>query len=140
MRGKDYDYVIGIDPGVKTGYAAYNPHTDTLFLKTYMIHEAMQEVKRMAQSGYKVFIRVEDARLRKWFGTAGREVLQGVGSVKRDSKIWEDFLNDEMIPFEMTNPKNSKTKLDWKEFQKITGYLGSSNQHERDAGILVWKY
>lgn len=89
-----------------------------------------------------VFIRVEDARLRKWIpyqknekAEAGRR--EGAGSVKRDAKIWEDFLTDIGADFEMVAPKNNKTKVTAAFFKKLTGYQGKTNEHERDAAMLV---
>ena len=41
------------------------------------------------ETGHEIKLRIEDARLRKWYGNAGREELQGAGSVNRDASIWE---------------------------------------------------
>ena len=47
------------------------------------------------------------------------------GSVKRDAKIWEDFLKGMGIPFEMPHLKNGRTKVDDTEFCRIFGvYTG----------------
>jgi hypothetical protein len=86
----------------------------------------------------KIFVRFEDARLRKWFGNAGREKLQGAGSIKRDCVIWNDFLTRKQIPFEAVAPKNNKTKLSSKAFKEITKYEGKTSEHSRDAAMLVF--
>lgn len=128
--------IIGIDCGVNTGFAIYSPEREKLYcLKSLMIHEAM-EIVLFEKNNIKI-VRVEDARLRK-FVTGGREKLQGVGSVKRDAKIWEDFLTDNNIPFEMVAPKNNRTKLNQETFRKITGWSEKTNEHSRDAGMLVF--
>lgn len=134
-----YDIIIGIDTGVNTGIAIWHC-LDKLFIKisTEKIHKAMDIV-----SGYsdcKTLVRVEDARLRKWFGKAGKEQLQGAGSIKRDAKIWEDFLTDKGIPFELVAPKKGMTKLDAETFKKITKYTGRTTSHSRDAALLVFGY
>lgn len=30
--------------------------------------------------------------------------------------------------------------LDAEQFAKVTGWTGSSNQHERDAAMVAWQY
>jgi hypothetical protein len=132
--------IIGIDPGVQTGLALYDTEVKILCqLETVPIHRAMETVLRY-HSQYKIVVRFEDARLRKWFGKAGREKLQGADSVKRDCRIWEDFLKDSGIPFEAVAPQQNKTKIKAETFRKITGWTGRTTEHSRDAGMLVYGY
>ena len=63
---------------------------------------------------------------------------QGAGSVKRDSQIWEDFLSDNGIRFEMRAPKNNTTKLSADVFKALTKWPKRTNSHERDAAMLVF--
>ena len=63
---------------------------------------------------------------------------QGAGSIKRDAKIWEDFLNRKNIDFQMVNPTSRKTKINKDYFQKLTGYKGNTSEHGRDAAMLVF--
>jgi hypothetical protein len=133
-------YIIGIDPGTYTGIAVYDCERKMFVLvATLSIHRAMDVVKGF-EIEKSIFVRVEDARLRNWFGKSGREKLQGAGSVKRDSKIWSDFLTDEGIPFELVAPKNNVTKISAEAFKKLTGYNGRTSEHGRDAAMLVWGY
>ena len=132
MRNMKIKYHIGIDPGVNTGVAIWNSEKKELECFSLMIHQAFELVKK-----YDCFVYVEDARLRKYI-TGGREKLQGAGSIKRDSKIWEDFLTDKNIAFKLIAPKNNRTKLDSVTFTKLTGFKGRTNQHERDAAMLVF--
>jgi hypothetical protein len=63
-----YDYVIGIDTGVNTGYAVYNPKEKNIeVVSTMAIDEAMEEVLAFVDSDYSILVIVEDARLRKFF-------------------------------------------------------------------------
>lgn len=131
-------FIVGIDTGINTGFAIYSPERGKLyFVASMMIHEAMERV--LYEKNNISLVRVEDARQRK-FITGGREKLQGAGSIKRDAKIWEDFLKDNSIPFEMVAPKNNKTKLNKDAFEKLTGYYKSTNEHGRDAAMLVFGY
>jgi hypothetical protein len=137
--------LIGIDTGVHTGLAFYDTDLKALkYVKEYKIHRAMDLVKRLWDSGEDIKVRFEDARKRTWFGhhTAkeDRARLQGAGSVKRDCQIWEDYLTDLGIPFEMVAPKNNATKLTAEQFRRITGYEGKTNEHGRDAAMLVYGY
>lgn len=140
---KNHRYIIGIDTGVNTGFAIWDKKEKTfLQIHTLCIHEALKKAELLISGLGKneVLIRVEDARQRKWFGNSGKEQLQGAGSVKRDAKIWEDFLKDLNIDFEMVAPKNNKTKLDAKKFKMITGWKDQTNEHGRDAAMLCYGF
>ena len=139
MSQQQFKYYIGIDCGVNTGFAAWDKKGKKLtHVKTLKIHEAMELIKAWIMDRPDTFIRVEDARKRKWFGKSGREQLQGAGSIKRDSKIWEDYLTDLKFQFEMVPPKNNKTKMNTDVFRSITGYAGKTTEHSRDAAMLVY--
>lgn len=134
------EFAIGIDSGVNTGIAIWNCSTGQFVdIKTTMIHRAMETVRQYAVS-HKIRVIVEDARK----ATYGRNTetdyhkAQGAGSVKRDGKIWEDFLTDLKVPFEMKRPVKSKTKLSKESFQIITKYKGITSNHSRDAALLVY--
>lgn len=140
---------IGIDTGVHTGYAVYDSNEkELLAVGCDMVHRAMQIVNGLSmkahREGGKIRVRVEDARKRTWYGfhTAqeDRARLQGAGSVKRDAQIWEDFLTDLGVDFEMVAPKNNATKLTAEQFRRITGYEGKTNEHGRDAAMLVYGF
>lgn len=129
---------IGIDPGTKTGYAVYDTEAKQLeTVETTKLHLAFTKVLDLHNSE-DVVVRFEDARLRKWYGNAGREKLQGVGSVKRDCKAWEDFLQDYSIEYHAVPPSNNMTKLTAASFKQITGYQGKTSEHGRDASMLVY--
>lgn len=137
---KKYKYYIGIDCGVATGITVWSKYDANIrHIATVKIHEAMEAVKFWHEA-YKdeVLVRVEDARKRKWFGKAGREQLQGAGSIKRDAKIWEDFLDDLKVDYEMVAPKNNKTKLSSEDFKRLTKYQKATSEHARDSAMLVW--
>jgi hypothetical protein len=134
-------YVIGIDTGVNTGIAMWDKQGKRLkYVDSVSIHTAIIYIEHCIQTfGIdNILVRVEDARKRIWFGKAGREQLQGAGSIKRDGKIWEDYLADKKIAFELVSPKNNKTKLDASTFKKVTGWPERTNEHARDATMLVF--
>jgi hypothetical protein len=136
----NFDYSIGIDCGTNTGFAVWSAK-EMKFVKlvSIPIHRALFEVKKAFDSGKNLKVYIEDARLRKWFGANSNSKLQGAGSVKRDSTIWEDFCKDYNIPYQLVSPKENKTKLDVKQFKIYTKYEGKTNEHSRDAGMLVFQ-
>ena len=130
--------LIGIDPGVNTGVAAIDKG-GLQVVATMSAVEAEQFVHiRMAQAGGQIAVFFEDARLRNWFGSKGREALQGAGSIKRDCQRWEEWLIHHGISFSKIAPRNNSTKLTAEQFKKITGWQGRTNEHGRDAAMLIY--
>lgn len=143
-----YDYVIGIDPGTHTGLAIWNGNEKQFnSVVTMSIHAALFHIKDFVWTmppGTAVLIRIEDARKRKWYGQMSKEQdtarTQGVGSIKRDCSIWEDFCKDYSIPYEMVKPGNIRTKMNEQAFLKLTGWEGRTSEHARDAALLVFQH
>lgn len=140
-----YHYVIGIDPGVLTGYAIKDTINGEYFeISSNGIVEVMDWVYNMHLLR-EIFVRVEDARKRRWIPKATTESRergrnQGAGSIKRDCQIWEEFLTKHKIPHEFVAPKDNKTKLDSKKFKMFTGWKGKTNSHARDAAAMLLGY
>lgn len=136
---------VGIDPGKHTGFAAWCDDTRKLSsCKALLIHEAMDEVLQLHRAGQLHSVTFEDARLRTWFGGAdarqaksGAGVREGVGSVKRDCTIWADFLGAHGIAYRAVKPQAGATKWTAEQFQRVTGWAGRTNEHARDAALLV---
>jgi len=142
---KQYDYAIGIDTGVNTAIAVWDIRRKLfIHVETTMIHRALlyiwQFMQKCEQQSASFYVRVEDARQRNWFGPRSQYKLQGAGSVKRDSKIWEDFLRDYHISFEMVAPQRQQglTKMSAAAFKQLTHYTGRTTEHSRDAAMLVF--
>lgn len=145
MITRNFKYYVGIDCGVVTGYAVW--WKERKILSTVLsggILECMNEVLDLAMNNPgEVLVRVEDARLRKWIPkqkneTAERGRREGAGSVKRDAGVWQEFLESWDIDHEFVAPKNNKTKVTAQYFKKVTGWIGQTNQHARDAAFLVF--
>lgn len=139
VRAGMADILIGIDCGVNTGFArSFGGKLSEL--KTYTIIEAMDDLLFYCKNGRNpvgVKIYIEDARKRKWV-TGGREKLQGVGSVKRDAQIWQEFCEYYEFDYELVAPKNNRTKLTAEQFNRLTGWTARTNEHSRDAAMLIW--
>lgn len=137
-RVKKHEFIIGIDPGVKTGLACYVD--GELWMDVVTISRAMFVLVAIKAEHEIKKVIVEDARKRKWFGkrTSGKE--QGAGSIKRDCQIWDDFLTEYNLPFEMKHPIKGGTKVSKKLFEQYwKGYkiTGKNNEHTRDAAMLI---
>lgn len=141
-------YIIGIDCGVKTGICIYYAQTKTICkLTSGTLVEVMFSLLYPSIwfdriNAGQVFMRIEDARLRKWIPkqkteTAERGRREGAGYVKAHCAIWEDFCKHFGIPYELVAPKNNTTKVSAEYFRMLTGYKDKTNNHMRDSAMLV---
>ena len=135
--------LIGIDTGVHTGFAVAFDHGEGGVLQrveSLSITQAMQCVLEYEDEHdlKDIMLYIEDARKRTWF-TGGREKSQGVGSVKRDAQIWEDWCKEQGINHKMIHPAANATKKKAIDFTRETGWAGRTNEHARDAAMLVFK-
>lgn len=137
--------LIGIDPGTQTGLARWSTAPQQLQrVECLTILQAMRVVELEAcQRAPDLFVIFEDARKRKWYGKMDAEqkkygagVREGVGYVKRDCAIWEEFLRGLGVAFEMRYP--SATKMKAEPFARLTGWTGRTNEHARDAAMIVF--
>lgn len=127
--------LIGIDTGVNTGVSIWNVSegrfeliTSTSILKAFEIIRA--------HKSYIEMVYVEDARQVKY--KTSRYKAQGAGSVKRDCGIWEEFLAMEKIPSTFVRPQKAITKIDAARFKRMTRWEGRTNEHGRDAAMLIY--
>ena len=141
------DRIVGLDPGVHTGFAIWSCTDRKLVdVQTTTITAAMTMVRLMHDFGSLHSVVFEDARLRKWFGEAdarhkrsGAGIREGVGSVKRDCSIWQEFLEGLAgVPFKPVSPQSKGAKLNAAQFAKLTGWTGRTSEHGRDAAMLIY--
>lgn len=131
-------YYIGIDPGVSTGIAFWDPEkSNYALIRTVNILDAMEFVLKAHEAGEIIEVVVEDARLVK-YRTDPRKA-QGAGSIKRDCGIWETFLKQYGIPHTFVRPRKAITKIDAKLFKMMTKYDKQTSNHARDAAMLVFE-
>lgn len=144
MRGVSQVILAGIDPGVTTGVAVWLPTEKRLrTVDSMTITKAMrwvlEDASIVADPHGGLLVVWEDCRKHRVFGAGQRNAgaLQGVGSVKRDCGIWEEFLTDNRIPNISRRPRSTRTKLKADQFKAATGWDKPSNNHGRDAAMLV---
>lgn len=137
--------VVGIDPGLHTGLAVWDTSArQFLDIRCSGIVSAMDYLDDLAfQRGIGLVV-FEDARQRKWIPRE-RDLAQmkgramGAGSVKRDCSIWEEWCAARGVQYIASRPKNGMTKLTDAYFRGITGYDRRTNEHGRDAAMLVFQ-
>ena len=121
-------------------------------------------------SGNNLYIVIEDATKRKWFGNASdrgkskQEIQkkanakkQGAGAIKVICGFWREwangFDNEHKIIISFNKPFPTSTlkqkgievdkygKITMKGFRQLTGYKGKAcSQHARDAGVIAFTY
>ena len=108
--------LVGVDPGVTTGLATWDTQARALLMVTSMtILRAMRWIIEdcviQAEPRGGLLVVFEDCRNHRVFGAAQRNdaALQGVGSVKRDCGIWEEFLTEARIPYITRAPSRPST-------------------------------
>jgi hypothetical protein len=133
-------YMVGIDPGVNTGFALWEPLEKRLSeVGSTTIVVAMRRVEAIQEAGALSLVVFEDARLRTgYFGERSEHKKQGAGSIKRDCSVWEEWLTVIGAQYVAMSPLQKGAKLDDAPFRKITGWAKRSNSHARDAAMLVY--
>lgn len=130
---------IGIDTGVSTGIAVWQDGK-LQSVESMTITKAMRYILACHSHKYtKLYI--EDAR--QWIGFNGKTKstdarLQGAGSVKRDAKIWEDWCKEHDYEVVFVKPMGKGLKKSAEDFKRITKWEGRTNEHSRDAAMIVF--
>lgn len=129
--------LIGIDPGTHTGIAIKEGGLLRI-VETTTIWKAINLAHEWAEYHGKgnTLVRVEDARLRTWFGDSGPEKWKGAGSIGRDCAIWVEVLTELEMQFELVHPKAVKATTA-EQFERLTGWKGRTSIHAREAAYLV---
>ena len=137
--------VVGIDPGLHTGLAVWDTSArQFLDIRCSGIVSAMDYLDDIAFKRGIGLVVFEDARQRKWIPRE-KDLAQmkgramGAGSVKRDCSIWQEWCEARCVQYIATKPKNGMTKLTDAYFRGITGYDRRTNEHGRDAAMLVFQ-
>ena len=135
---------VGIDTGEHTGVAVW--HSDEkrfISIATRPLWAALQDVLALKATYGGVTVIFEDARQRKWLprersASEYRGKLMGAGAVKRDAKIWEEFLKDNEIPYMAIPPRVGLTQWSADNWARVTQWQGRTSEHARDAALLVY--
>ncbi len=151
--------ILAVDSGVNTALCLLNVSRETLqieLLKSYTLYESLKITEQLINTNNNILIAVEDARLCKIYNKDFQRSVkasQGVGSVKRDAKIWEEFFNyhnikeiskdnTNNISYKFINPLNVTLRKASKDtlirvYKNFEEHLSKTNQHARDAFCIA---
>lgn len=145
---KRTQFYVGIDIGTNTGYAVYDSHLKKFIsIQTLKIHEAMEQVLLLAKENEnRIMVRFENVKSWRPFGKNREPAsarIQGAGSIKRDQSIWEDYLTEHHIPYELVGLTQCRKKTTAAEFKQITGWdskVSPTTEHSRDSAMMVYGF
>jgi len=131
--------IIGLDPGQSTGIAYFvNGKLDGI--GTIAPHEILEHISGATR------VIFEDSRLTSHVFTtvksrpAALKMARNVGEIDAWCKLIVAHCEHLGIPFHGISPKGKGAKMDADSFNKLTGWTGKSNQHERDGAMVAWQY
>lgn len=136
---------IGIDPGTDTGFAMADADTGQLFsIETVTFWEAFDRIRHLQAhvETEVVEIVIEVPPTKHVWQKSARELraLQrqsvDVGSVIREAQLLALGLERLGLPVKRVAPRG-KQPAD--KFAAFTGWDARTNQHERDAALLVFR-
>ncbi len=131
-------YVLGIDPGKTTGVALC---CDGKIIDLYSTDfwGAIDVFENYADS--VVVIELPDTKHVWHNGATTRGAIQrtgvNVGSCIREAELLIQYLIRNRREYVIQKPKG-KSDSGW--FNRVTGWTGRTNQHERDAGLLAFSF
>jgi len=98
-------------------------------------------------SASEIYIVIEDARKRKWYGDKANVKSQGAGAIKVICGFWAEWANNllnagprNIAEIKFIHPLKGGTKKTSRDFKRITGWPGRTNEHMRDAGVIAYTY
>lgn len=135
--------VVGIDPGVNTGFAVVDNGSFT-DIETMTFTEAqawcLNCIDRYREQGNVSTLElvIEDPRGQFVpYNQREPQRIKGVGSVERDCKLWIEFCEFYGIKYRLVKPGKYR-KIDAATFKKWTGWKVRTSEHARAAAMMVF--
>lgn len=131
--------IYGLDPGANTGFAIYHNGR----LENLLTIQPHQIAKYVTGANRVVF---EDSRLTSHLFTTNKsrpvalKMARKVGQVDAYCNIITAICAELGIPCHGISPKDKGAKMDAERFKAVTGWAGKSNQHERDAAMVAYRF
>ena len=147
MESAFWNIYIGIDPDVyKSGVAYYVSETKVLELSNlsfFNLYDYLKFVKEN-QGGNNLTVVIEAGWLNKsnWHKVAdggssiNAKIGQRTGANHEVGKKIVEMCYYLDVKYMLVRPTKSKIRHEY--FKKLTGIIGSTNQEQRDAAMLVW--
>ena len=136
-------FVIGIDPGVSTGFAVYDRQLKRIdYMNTLTFWAVYDWFIKYAEDDWLIYIESPPKtrlyeRQDKETGERRREkIAANVGSNSREAELLADGI--ERMGFEVKRVKPTRKKWTAQQLKIYTGIKIQTNQHVRDAIALVW--
>ncbi len=138
-------FVIGIDPGVKTGFAMYDRGSRTIVMtETLTFWAAYFKMSGLTAMAADLIVAIEvpkHTRLHEYqdgkTGARLREKIAGnVGGIAREAELLADGL--ELLGFEVRRVVPSRSKWTAKDLEQRTRITARTNEHVRDAISLCF--
>ena len=133
--------IIGLDPGSSTGVAVFE---DGRLSRLITIDPS--SIGRILEGQEPDRVIFEDSRLQSHTWTqaktraAALKMARNVGEIDAWCKLIVATCERLSIAAHGISPLHKGKKLDAAQFAAATGWAGKSNQHERDAAMVAWKY
>ena len=141
----DYKYIVGVDCGVKTGYAVWDKSEKKLItVETIKLYQFFEKIHELYKENEEILIRIENPNT--WFPFNKQERknaafrMQGAGSVKRSYGAIIEFLTDYEIAFESIKLQGTLKKLNAEKFKQITKWEKATSEHGRDAAMMCFGF
>lgn len=133
--------ILGIDPGQNTGVATY-VDGKLSELETIQPHQ----IERLIRGRTPARVVFEDSRLQSHIWTrssnaaAAAKMARNVGQIDAWCSLITAVCADLNIPAHGVSPAAKGAKVAADAFERITGWAGRTNEHERDAAMVAWPY
>lgn len=136
-------FFVGIDPGINTGYAVYDAHLKEIVkMETTTFWSVFELIE--THYPFNTVIVIETPKKTRLYarqdgleGHRQREkVAANAGGNAREAELLADGL--ELSGYTVLRITPTRHKLDAREFARITKITEKTNQHVRDAVMLVF--
>lgn len=133
--------IMGIDPGVHTGIAVFRAGK---LVELDEIHPVDLMQYLLSWGPDRVIF--EDSRLTTHLFTTsgkaavGKTMARSVGQVDMVCGMIDKACERLKIAAHGISPKGKGAKLNAAQFKAATGWVGPSNQHQRDSAMVAWGY
>jgi len=158
FKARDYDILIGVDPGLITGVCVWSPEREKILDMQSMSHIKFMEWIVTGNDVYNMVVAIENPNLNQpvFMTKEEKDLIKGcgdfpakdialrillrraqnIGMNKQIAKTLMEFMESKGIDFVPIRPFRKKT--DAEQFRNLTKWEGRTNQHNRDAAILVF--
>jgi len=158
FKAKDYNIMIGVDPGSITGVCVWDPDRQKILDMQSMSHIEFIEWIIIGNEVYDMVVAIENPNLNQpvFMTKEEKDLIKGcgefqakdialrillrraqnIGMNKQIAKTLMEFMESKGINFVPIRP--FRKKMDAEQFKNLTKWEGRTNQHNRDAARLVF--